>query len=440
MAEQPVASGQANVLVYDSDQKKWEPQGPEKGKSRVTFYSNPDSNTFRIVGRNLADKSVAVNSNILRNTVYNPANDVFHQWRDARGVVYGLHFSEKDKASAFLDQVEAAIKQLNTPKGAVPPPAPRIPAPRPPVSHEHAQTITTEQQPSSKMDSRHSSIEKTTPIPLQVKPTSGPPPQIKPPTGPPPQIKPPVGPPQAPSQTSPTSAVSGAPPPPPPPPPLPPLTPTDSSRKHAISEQHGKSLLADQLSHAKQKLSTNEEISQGPRDDHEARTAPRTFALGDELKNVLRNRQERPKSLVQTVPPVKAHNASLSPVPKMKPKPKPGVAPRKAASKAEATVAADDGPKDETITQDHLVAQRAEEQITCTDASSDILTPITRKDFEEFKAAVQQQLTDMKNEILLGTCLGRVYAPPNLPVNKNSHFIITAAIKSELAASMSSAV
>ena len=39
------------------------------------------------------------------------------QWRDSRGVVYGLNFGAKESATSFALQVEAAIKHLNNPDG-----------------------------------------------------------------------------------------------------------------------------------------------------------------------------------------------------------------------------------------------------------------------------------------------------------------------------------
>lgn len=59
-AEKPVSSCQAAVLIYNKETSKWEPKGSGNGLSRVHLYHHTERGTYRIVGRNQADRDVGL--------------------------------------------------------------------------------------------------------------------------------------------------------------------------------------------------------------------------------------------------------------------------------------------------------------------------------------------------------------------------------------------
>ncbi len=58
MAEQSVASARAAILYFNAQDKKWMPAGT--GYSRVDLYKHTEKGTYRVVGRNMQDKTVKV--------------------------------------------------------------------------------------------------------------------------------------------------------------------------------------------------------------------------------------------------------------------------------------------------------------------------------------------------------------------------------------------
>lgn len=124
-----MANCQAVVLTYNKEASKWVPSGPGNGVSRVQLYKHTINNTFRVVGRNVENREVNVNSAFTKSTTYHLATPTFHQWRDPRHV-YGLNFSNADEAGSFADAATSAVKLLKEAAGA-PAPVPAKEAPKP---------------------------------------------------------------------------------------------------------------------------------------------------------------------------------------------------------------------------------------------------------------------------------------------------------------------
>eukprot|EP00043_Microstomoeca_roanoka_P011779 m.111369 g.111369 ORF g.111369 m.111369 type:complete len:455 (+) comp15295_c1_seq1:222-1586(+) len=439
MSEQAVASGQACVLVYSGDEKKWVAQGPASGLSKVTLYHNPDTNTYRVVGRNLQDKSVVVNSNILRNTTYNKATDAFHQWRDARGVVYGLNFSSKEGAASFAAEVETAIKTLNNPDAtrAQMAPPPQRPPPKAPPTHSAPTstppgpppsgpppTVPPSGPPSGLPPSVPPSgpppsttpppgpPPTTTPPPAGPPPTSvppkGPPPPGPPPSKPPPAGPPPTVPPAMPASTAvpppkrervlstvgtpqPTQPAVQASIPPPPAPPAAPPPPPSSNSSTGMSKSSSQSSLADQLKRVQLKTSTSSPVEKSP-------TPKPTFDINNELRGALKARKQAQQQHGQpeTTPDVpKQPSPEPKPAPVQMPVPKPKAkVPPATAKKAVPTPA----------------KRLTEETSSDTSSMVDSITQpeqgnvVTREDFikftEEIRQELRQQLEQMKTEII----------------------------------------
>ena len=119
MAEE-VSQGhaQASVLTFSKELGKWEPTGPKGGLAKVHLYRNSTTGQYRVVGRNLQDKTiVAINTNLNRKTTYVRATDSFHQWRGPRAV-YGINFASKTAAAAFASLIESAIEELKAASSA----------------------------------------------------------------------------------------------------------------------------------------------------------------------------------------------------------------------------------------------------------------------------------------------------------------------------------
>jgi hypothetical protein len=136
-SETAVTNITATLLVYSTENAKWQAQGPGNGVSRIYLYKTETPRSYRIVSRNAQDKSVCrifslfltalvnCNSILTKATTYNKATDVFHQvlpsaffflifqWRDARGV-YGINFPSKPDALSFGQLVDEAITDLSS--------------------------------------------------------------------------------------------------------------------------------------------------------------------------------------------------------------------------------------------------------------------------------------------------------------------------------------
>ena len=58
-AEHAIAQAKASVMLYDDATKKWMPAGGgAQGFSKVYVYAHDTNNTFRVVGRKIADHEV----------------------------------------------------------------------------------------------------------------------------------------------------------------------------------------------------------------------------------------------------------------------------------------------------------------------------------------------------------------------------------------------
>ncbi|XP_032238367.1 protein enabled isoform X2 [Nematostella vectensis] len=113
MSEHSIAQARASVMLYNNEAKQWAPSGGSQGISRVHVYHHPVNNTFRIVGRKMADHAVVINCALAKGLKYNEATPTFHQWRDQRQV-YGLNFQSKDEADLFGQAVRDALETLKT--------------------------------------------------------------------------------------------------------------------------------------------------------------------------------------------------------------------------------------------------------------------------------------------------------------------------------------
>ena len=60
-SEVPIVSARANVMLYDDPNKKWIPagNGQQQGLSKVQIYRHTGNNTFRVVGRKMANHEVS---------------------------------------------------------------------------------------------------------------------------------------------------------------------------------------------------------------------------------------------------------------------------------------------------------------------------------------------------------------------------------------------
>ncbi|XP_052273130.1 vasodilator-stimulated phosphoprotein-like isoform X4 [Dreissena polymorpha] len=241
--EVPICSSRANVMTYDDGSKKWIPCGNAPGLSKVQIYQHTVNNTFRVVGRKLADHEVVINCAILKNLKYNQATPTFHQWRDSRSV-YGLNFANKEDSDTFSNAMMTALDILNNqsrPTSGPPQPPMNAPPPSyqqmnytqqtngPPAFNDQVE-IRPPRQPSGGAPAIYQTYQEppapvsapvappvstipTPPVVLAAPPFSGPP--LPPAGGPPPAPPPPPagGPPLPPA---------GRGPPAPPPPPAPP--------------------------------------------------------------------------------------------------------------------------------------------------------------------------------------------------------------------------
>ena len=61
-SEVPIVSARANVMLYDDPSKKWVPAGSagQQGLSKVQIYRHTGNNTFRVVGRKMANHEVSI--------------------------------------------------------------------------------------------------------------------------------------------------------------------------------------------------------------------------------------------------------------------------------------------------------------------------------------------------------------------------------------------
>ena len=111
-SEQAIVTAKANVMIYDDNNKKWNPSGSGPGVAKVQIYQHLLNQTYRVVGRKLQDHEVVINCLLSKGLKYNQANQTFLQWRDSK-VVYGLHFQSKEEADIFSQTMKVAVDNLN---------------------------------------------------------------------------------------------------------------------------------------------------------------------------------------------------------------------------------------------------------------------------------------------------------------------------------------
>ena len=146
--ETSVGSCEATVLTYNTETKKWIPEGSGGGRAKVSLYKHNEKGTFRIIGRNIEDKKFVLNCNVTGKLAYHKATETFHQvspvdgtgeklfgaslgsllliaswivslslslfqWRGP-SAVYGLNFSDPKQAASFGGLMKETIAMLQS--------------------------------------------------------------------------------------------------------------------------------------------------------------------------------------------------------------------------------------------------------------------------------------------------------------------------------------
>ena len=109
--EEVLTSCKATAMIYNDGQKKWIHCAPN-GPAKVQLLFAPETQTYRIVGRQIQDHEVVLNHAISKGLKYNQATATFHQWRD-QSCVYGLNFSSKLDAQEFGTTMLKILESVN---------------------------------------------------------------------------------------------------------------------------------------------------------------------------------------------------------------------------------------------------------------------------------------------------------------------------------------
>jgi hypothetical protein len=109
--EDILTSCKATAMIYNDAQKKWIHCAPN-GPAKIQLLFAPDTQTYRIVGRQIQDHEVVLNHSISKGLKYNQATPTFHQWRD-QSCVYGLNFSSKLDAQEFGTAMMKILESVN---------------------------------------------------------------------------------------------------------------------------------------------------------------------------------------------------------------------------------------------------------------------------------------------------------------------------------------
>ncbi|CAF3730191.1 unnamed protein product [Adineta steineri] len=109
--EDILTSCKATAMVYNDSQKKWIHCAPN-GSAKIQLLFSPDTQVYRIVGRQIQDHEVVLNHTINKGIKYNQATPTFHQWRDQQSV-YGLNFSSKLDAQEFGSTMMKILENVN---------------------------------------------------------------------------------------------------------------------------------------------------------------------------------------------------------------------------------------------------------------------------------------------------------------------------------------
>lgn len=111
LREEILTSCKATAMIYNDSQKKWLHCAPN-GPAKVQLLFSADTQTYRIVGRQIQDHEVVLNHSISKGIKYNQATATFHQWRD-QSCVYGLNFASKVDAQEFGTTMVKILECVN---------------------------------------------------------------------------------------------------------------------------------------------------------------------------------------------------------------------------------------------------------------------------------------------------------------------------------------
>jgi hypothetical protein len=110
--EDILTSCKATAMIYNDAQKKWIHCAPN-GPAKIQLLFSTETQTYRIVGRQIQDHEVVLNHSISKGIKYNQATPTFHQWRD-QSSVYGLNFSSKLDAQEFGTTMMKILESVNS--------------------------------------------------------------------------------------------------------------------------------------------------------------------------------------------------------------------------------------------------------------------------------------------------------------------------------------
>ena len=111
LKEEILISCKATAMIYNDGQKKWL-HCASNGPAKIQLLVATDTQTYRIVGRQIQDHEVVLNHSISKGIKYNQATPTFHQWRD-QSCVYGLNFSSKLDAQEFGTTMMKILDNVN---------------------------------------------------------------------------------------------------------------------------------------------------------------------------------------------------------------------------------------------------------------------------------------------------------------------------------------
>lgn len=109
--EDILTSCKATAMIYNDVQKKWL-HCASNGPAKIQLLFASETQTYRIVGRQIQDHEVVLNHSISKGIKYNQATPTFHQWRD-QSSVYGLNFSSKLDAQEFGTTMMKILENVN---------------------------------------------------------------------------------------------------------------------------------------------------------------------------------------------------------------------------------------------------------------------------------------------------------------------------------------
>jgi len=109
--EDILISCKATAMIYNDGQKKWL-HCASNGPAKIQLLFASETQTYRIVGRQIQDHEVVLNHSICKGIKYNQATPTFHQWRDQTSV-YGLNFSSKLDAQEFGTTMTKILDNVN---------------------------------------------------------------------------------------------------------------------------------------------------------------------------------------------------------------------------------------------------------------------------------------------------------------------------------------